>query len=160
MGNRLGSTYQCRCNACSHDFTVYDGEGMRSLGLICNTCGQRCSIPRRAPRPPREGRDVPSFLQTSRYFSLPPIPDGNIRRFTAKELTNIHELFECAEPEDTDRWDDFEIAALIAQINPCQCSGLFDLAAKTARTGGPNTMTRCPVCRSNEITATATGAWD
>lgn len=156
----MGTTYQCRCNACSHVFTIHDGEGMDTIRLICNGCGQLSSIPRKAPRPPREGRDVPSFLQTSRFFSLPPIPDADIKRFTDEELINIHELYECAGPEDTDHWDDFEIAALIAQFNPCQCSGLFDLAAKTAGTGGPNTMTRCPACRSKEITATATGAWD
>lgn len=156
----MGSTYQCRCIACSHDFTVYDGEGMRSLGLICNTCGQRSSIPRRAPRPPREGRDVPSFLQTSRYFSLPPIQDADIRRFTAEELLNIDALCVISGSEDTDQWDDFEIAALIEQKNSCQCSGRFDLAAKTARTGAPNAMTRCPACRSNQITVSNTGTWD
>lgn len=133
---------------------------MRSLGLICNTCGQRSSIPRLAPRPPREGRDVPSFLQTSRYFSLPPIQNSDIRRFKAEELLNIDALCKASGSEDTDQWDDFEIAALIAQKNPCQCSGLFDLAAETARTGGPNAMTRCPACRSDQITAINTGAWD
>lgn len=156
----MGTTYKCRCTACSHDFTVYDGDGMRSLGLICNTCGQRSSIPRQAPRPPREGRDVPSFLQTSRYFSLPTIPYAQIRRFTDQELVNIDALCKTSGSEDADQWDDFEIDALMAQRTPCQCSGLFDFAAKTARTGGPNAMTRCPACRSNQITATNTGAWD
>lgn len=156
----MGAVYQCRCIACSHDFTVFDGDGIRSVGLICNTCGQRSSIPRQAPRLPREGRDVPSFLQTSQYFSLPPIQDADIRRFTVEELLNIDALCNTAGPEATDQWDDFEIAALIAQRNPCQCSGLFDLAAETARTGDPNAMTRCPACRSDQITAISTGAWD
>jgi hypothetical protein len=156
----MGITYQCRCNACSQNFTVYDGDGMRAIGLICNGCGQLSGIPRHAPRPPREGRDVPSFLHTSRYFSLQPITEAEIRRFTDQELLNINEICKTTVSEDTDRWDDFEIAALIAQKNPCQCSGQFDLAAKTARTGGPNAMTRCPACRSVQITATSTGAWD
>jgi hypothetical protein len=133
---------------------------MHSLGLICNTCGQRSSIPRQAPRPPREGRDVPSFLQTSRYFSLPPIPDADIRRFTVEELLNIDALCKTSGSEDTDQWDDLEMAALIALKNPCQCSGQFDFATKTARTGGPNAMTHCPACRSDQITATNTGTWD
>ena len=156
----MGTTYQCHCNACSHNFTVYDGDGMRAIGLICKGCGQRSDIPRHAPRPPREGRDVPSFLQTSRYFSLPPITEAEIRRFTDQELLNIIDICKTAGSEDTDRWDDFEIAALIAQKNPCQCSGQFVLAAKTARTSDPNAMTRCPDCRSVQITATSTGAWD
>ncbi len=156
----MGTTYQCRCNACSHNFTVYDGDGMRAIGLICNGCGQRSGIPRHAPRPPREGRDVPSFLQTSRYFSLPPITKAEIKRFTDQELLNINEICKTAGSEDTDRWDDFEIVALIAQKSLCQCSGQFDLAAKTATTSGPNAMTRCPACRSVQITATNTGAWD
>ena len=118
----MGTTYQCRCNACSHNFTVYDGDGMRAIGLICNGCGQRSGIPRHAPRPPREGRDVPSFLQTSRYFSLPPITKAEIKRFTDQELLNINEICKTAGSEDTDRWDDFEIVALIAQKSLCQCS--------------------------------------
>jgi hypothetical protein len=156
----MGTTFRCRCETCHHDFTVYDGNGMRSLGLICNGCGHRSSIPRQAPRPPREGRDVPSFLQTSRFFSLPPIPDAEIKRFTDEEFANIDELSKATEVENTDRWDDFEIAALIEQKNPCQCGGRFDLAAKTVGTGAPNAMTRCPACRSDQITATSTGMWD
>lgn len=156
----MGTIYQCRCNACSHDFAVYDGDGMRTLGLICNGCGQRSSIPRKAPRPPREGREVPSFLQTSRYFSLPPIRDADIRRFTAEELLNIDALCKPTGHEDTDLWDDFETTALIVQKNPCQCGGRVDLAAKTARTGTLNAMTRCPACKSNQITSRSTGMWD
>jgi hypothetical protein len=156
----MGAIYQCRCNACSHDFTIYDGDGMRTVGLICIGCGQRSSIPRHAPRPPREGRDVPSFLKTSCFFSLPPIPDAEIKRFTGEEFANIGLLCKVAGGENTDRWDDFEIDALIEQKNPCQCDGRLDLAAKTARTGDPNAMTRCPACRSDQITATSTGMWD
>jgi hypothetical protein len=156
----MGTTYQCRCNACSHNFTVYDGDGMRAIGLICNGCGQRSSIPRHAPRPPREGRVVPSFLQTSWYFSLPPIPDSEIRRYTDEELLNIYAICKSAGSEDTDRWDDFELAAVITQKNPCGCNGRVDLAAKTARTGGPNAMTRCPACRSDQFISTDTGVWD
>jgi hypothetical protein len=156
----MGATYQCHCNKCSHEFTLNDGDGIQSLGLICNVCGQRASIPRQAPRPPREGRDVPSFLQTSSFFSLPPIPDAEIKRFTNEEFTNIELLCKAAGVENTDRWDDFEFSALIEQKNPCKCGGRFDLAAKTAGTGGPNAMTRCPVCRSDQITATNTGMWD
>lgn len=156
----MGTIYRCRCNACSDDFTIHDGDGMRTIGLICNGCGQRSGIPRHAPRPPREGREVPSFLQTSRYFSLPPISDADIRRFTVEELLNIDALFKTSGPEDNDQWDDFEIAALIEQKNPCQCAGRFDLAASTARTGDSNAMTRCPTCRSDQITATSTGMWD
>jgi len=156
----MGAIYKCKCNECSHDFTVYDGDGMRYLGLICNTCGDRSSITRHAPRPPREGRDVPSFLQTSRFFSLPPIPEAEIKRFTGEEFANIELLCKAAGDENTDLWDDFEIAALIEQKNPCKCGGRVELAAKTARAGGSNAMTRCPACRSDQITATNTGIWD
>ena len=156
----MGSVYLCSCKTCSHTFKIIDGDGMRSLGLMCHTCGQRASIPRHAPRPPREGREIPSFLQTSRFVSLPPIPDAEIQRFTDKEFANIELLSKAAGVENTDRWDDFEIGALIEQKNPCQCGSRFDLAAKTARTGDPNAMTRCPACRSDQITATSTGMWD
>lgn len=133
---------------------------MRSIGLICKTCGKRSSIPRNAPRPPREGRDVPSFLQTSRYFSLAQIPDAEIRRFKDEELANIDELCKVACSEDADQWDDFETAKLIAQKNPCQCGGIFDIATKSARISGPNAMTRCLVCLSENITSINTGLWD
>ena len=156
----MGTTYHCHCNNCHHDFTVYDGDGMHSIGLICKTCGKRASIPRNAPRPPREGRDVPSFLQTSRYFSLPPIPDEQIRRFTDEEMVNIDQLSKNALEHVADRWDDYEMAALISNKTPCQCGGLIDVASKTVRTDGPNRLTRCPVCRSEAITSTSTGVWD
>ena len=156
----MGTLYKCSCNVCTLNFDVYDGDGMRAIGLICDTCGHRSSIPRKAPRPPREGREVPSFLQTSRFYSLPPIPDADIKRFTGEELANIDQLFKSLSTESTDIWDDFEIAALVSHKNPCQCCGRIDLASKTAIPDGPNTMTRCPACHSNELTATATGAWD
>ena len=156
----MGTTFHCHCNNCHNDFKVYDGDGMRSIELICKTCGKRSSIPRNAPRPPREGRDVPSFLQTSRFFSLAQIPDAEIRRFTDEELTNIDEVCKTAFSEDTDQWDDFETAVLIAFKNPCQCGGIVDIAAKSARNGGPNAMTRCQVCLSDNITSNNTGVWD
>ena len=156
----MGTIYQCRCNACSNDFTIYGGDGMHSMGLICNGCGNRSSIPRHAPRPPREGRNVPRFLQTSRFYSLPPIPDTKIRRFTDEELANINQLHNTFGSEGCDRWDDFEMASLIEKKNPCQCGGVVDLESKTKWTGSSNAMTRCPACRSDQITATNTGAWD
>ena len=155
----MGTTYHCHCKTCDHDFTVYDGDGMHSIGLICSSCGKRSSVPRHAPRPPREGRQVPKFLQTSRFFSLPPIPDEQIRRFTDNELTNIDDLCKAACPEDTDKWDAFETAALIANKNPCPCGGVVDIAAKSV-TGGVNAMSRCPVCLSKALTSNKTGLWD
>ena len=156
----MGTIYKCCCSICSHDFTVYDGDGMHSIGLICNGCGKRSSIPRQAPRPPREGRDVPSFLKTSRFYSLPPILDIEIRRFTDEELANIDQLHKTFASAGCDRWDDFEMASLIEKKNPCQCGGVVDLESKNKRTGGPNAMTRCPVCRSDQITAANSGLWD
>ena len=156
----MGTTYHCYCNNCHHDFTVYDGDGMRSIGLICKTCGKRASIPRNAPRPPREGRDVPSFLQTSRYFSLPPIPDEQIRRFTDEELADIEQAFNTGGTEDIDQWDDFELAKLISLKAPCQCETSIDFASKTVSNCGPNTLTRCPACRSCQIEAKNVGLWD
>ena len=156
----MGTIYKCCCSACSHDFTVYDGDGMHSIGLICNGCGKRSSVPRQAPRPPREGRDVPSFLQTSRYFSLPPIPDADIRRFTAKELLNIEALCKTSGLEDTDQWDEFETAALIAQKNPCQCGGTVDLESNTSSELAPNSNTRCPKCNSKNFNYDVEGDWD
>lgn len=156
----MGTIYQCRCKECHHGFAVYDGDGMLSIGLICKTCGQRSGIPRSAPRPPRDGLDVPKFLQTTRHFSLPPIPDTEILRFTDLELANINQLVKTHGLAATDCWDDFEIKALISMKNPCQCNGLVELAAKTAIAGGPNSMTRCPSCRSDQVTAENTGGWD
>lgn len=156
----MGSIYKCKCNECSHDFTVYDGDGIRFIGLICNTCGNRSSIPRHAPRPPREGRDVPSFLQTSSYFSLPPIPDAEIKRFTDAEFSNIDQLIKDVGAFSSDRWDDFEIAGLLALRNPCKCGGIVDIAANSIKIDAPNALTRCPACRSEQITSTETGAWD
>ena len=156
----MGTIYKCCCVECSNNFIVYDGDGMHRIGLICSSCGQRSGFPRQAPRPPREGRDVPRFLQTSRFNSLQPIPEIEIRRFTGDELANIDQLHNSLGSDGCDRWDDFEIVAFINKKNPCQCGGSVDFESKTKRAGGPNFMTRCPACRSDQITATNTGIWD
>jgi hypothetical protein len=103
---------------------------------------------------------VPKFLQTTRYFSLPSIPDTEILRFSDLELANINQLAKAYDLAATDFWDDFEIEALISMRNPCQCNGPVELAAKTAIVCGPNSMTRCPSCRSEQVTAENTGGWD
>jgi hypothetical protein len=99
-------------------------------------------------------------LQTSRYFSLPPIPDADIRRFTAKELLNIEALCKTSGLEDTDQWDEFETAALIAQKNPCQCGGTVDLESNTSSELAPNSNTRCPKCNSKNFNYDVEGDWD
>lgn len=156
----MGLAYQCHCLACEHDFTVYYGDGMHSIGLICSSCGKRSSVPRHAPRPPREGRHVPSFLQTSRFFSLPPIPAEKIRRFTDEELANIEQVFKSGSEADSDQWDAIEMAKLIALKASCQCGSTKDFASKTANDQGPNTLTRCPACGASQIEAKNVGTWD
>lgn len=133
---------------------------MHSIGLICSSCGKRSSVPRHAPRPPREGRHVPGFLQTSRYFSLPPIPDEQIRRFTDEELANIELASKSGSEEGYDQWDEFEMAKLVALKAPCQCEATTAFASKTASNHGPNTLTRCPACRSIQIEGKNVGVWD
>jgi hypothetical protein len=156
----MGTIYKCCCNACSNDFTIYDGDGMHSIGLICIGCGKRSSVPRCAPRPPREGREVPSFLQTSRFYSLPPIPDMEIRRFTDEEFTNINQLHKTFGSEGGDRWDGFEITTLIDKKNPCLCGGTVDLESKTSSEFAPNSNTRCPKCNSKNFNYDVQGNWD
>ena len=156
----MGTIYKCCCSACSHDFTVYDGDGMHSIGLICNGCGKRSSIPRQAPRPPREGREVPSFLQTSRFYSLPPIPDSQITRFSDEELANIDQLNKNFESDGCDHWDGFEIETLISKKNPCACGGTVDLESKTSSEFAPNSNTRCPKCNSKNFNYEFDGDWD
>lgn len=158
----MATTYQCICKACQHEFTLDDGDGMYYLALICDSCGKHSSIPRHAPRPLRDGHDVPPYLTTINYYSTPPIPPENIRRFSQEELGRINEItrelmqkyWDCK-----DSWDDFEIQALIKLKNPCTCAGTF-VSLPKPEFGKPNPMCRCPQCKSKDFSFAETGLSD
>lgn len=156
----MGNSYQCNCTKCNTVFNVHDGDGMHSLGLICNQCGNRSYVPRSAPRPPRDGRVVPSFLQTDEFQSLPPVEFSKIRRFTEDELKNIQELSKRSNKYERDQWDEFELSALIELKNPCNCGGTINLASLTFKADNINSLTRCPNCNSSKVTSTLKGSWD
>ena len=151
----MGIIYDCNCNECKHEFKIYDGEGRASISLICANCGKGSGIPRRAPRPDRNGREVSPVLTTTTYYSTPPIAADQIKRFTKDELMHIDPL----KSDGDDWWDDFEIEALIESKNPCACGGVVQKDSITAETGRPNSLRRCPNCKSFNFKFGHIGAW-
>jgi len=160
----VGYIFKCTCKDCQHKFDLYDGDGRYSIGLICDSCGAHSGFPRSAPRPDRQGnlKWNERLRGPNPNPPQPPIPASEIRRFSDEELTQLRGRAVTA--EDPDHWDDFEKEAFIRLKNPCRCGGLFDLARKTERPHGPgwgpNTLTRCPQCKSGNLGYEERGCWD
>lgn len=46
----MGLSYNASCKSCSHQFCLDKGGGFTHYLLVCDTCGDTKSAPRRAPR--------------------------------------------------------------------------------------------------------------
>jgi Zn finger protein HypA/HybF involved in hydrogenase expression len=142
----MGTGYHCRCNDCSREFKAYAGDGFYFKGLICQQCGAGSAIPRFAPR---AGTVVAANALTEGV--QPTAADSGAKiRFSDEELKALLEPGKF--PRNGDTWDSFEIDALVRLRNPCKCGGLVDLSLKSARQANLNMHTRCPECRSKNLT--------
>lgn len=115
----MGTLFHTSCNNCNQEDTLSWGDGIFTIQYQCCTCFKLFNIPRKAPRPNREGRDVPKFLEKSNFKSLAPIPTYEIIRFTEENLMHFLEARTQWQFGD-DEWDSFEVEQLIALI-ACKC---------------------------------------
>ena len=155
----MGTRYQCKCRQCEHEFFVQEGEGMYYQEFICKGCGKRSGIPRHAPRPPRAGREIPPYLQTSTFKSTPPIAEADVLRFSESEMARF-----LATPNEWPKygedWEPHEIAMMLKLKNPCECGDAQVIASEylpenpRGRSGTPHPMTRCPHCREQDFAVT------
>ena len=155
----MGSVFKCSCRDCGNSFDRYEGVGRYSRPLICNNCGEAAWIPRVAPRPDSRWR-----RNDRGELKVVPIEDVKVVPFSRDELMKI--LGSKMSLVESDSWLDQELAILVELRNPCKCGGDVDLASKTARVGAgglhaaPNTLTRCPMCRSENYSFFQAGLWD
>lgn len=155
----MGSLFKCLCHDCGESFDRYEGVGRYSMSLICGDCGKAAWIPRTAPRPDSRWRRTDSG-----NLEVVPIEDVKVVPFNREELKAI--LDRKIAPGDSDSWLDQELAILVELRNPCECGGAVELASKSARVGAggfhvaPNTLTRCPTCRSENYAFGEASLWD
>lgn len=155
----MGSLFKCSCHDCGESFDRYEGVGRYSRPLICSDCGRAAWIPRTAPRPDSRWRRTDSG-----ELKVVPIEEVKVVPFNRDELKLI--LGSKISPSESDAWLDQELAIMVELRNPCKCGGAVDLASKSERVGAggfhaaPNTLTRCPTCRSENYAFSQVGPWD
>ena len=119
----MGTLYKTTCNSCFDERVLSWGDGMFHLQYQCKCCLKLFNIPRKAPRPNRNGREVPKFLEKHNYKSSPSIPINEITRFTDENLKSyIEERSQWRRGDD--EWDSYEIDQLIS-LMPCKCEADF-----------------------------------
>lgn len=116
----MGTLYKTACNSCLEEYELSWGDGMFNLQFQCKNCLRLFNIPRNAPRPNRNGRVVPKFLETHDFKSLAPIPNAEITRFTNESLKAYFDTRSQWQHGD-DLWDAYEIELLISFI-ACECN--------------------------------------
>jgi hypothetical protein len=124
----MGTLYKITCKRCEEIAEVAWGDGMFYLQFQCDSCLKLFHIPRKAPRQNRNGREVPKFLETQSFKTIPPTPIDEITRFTDEELKKYVENRVQWQKGD-DEWDEFEIKQLIS-IASCKCDALFARVSK------------------------------
>ena len=127
----MGNLYKTTCISCLDEQMLSWGEGMFHLQFQCICCLKLFNIPRKAPRPNRNGREVPKFLETHNFKSFLSIPINEITRFTDENLKSyIEERSQWLRGDD--EWDSYEIDQLISLV-ACSCDADFSkVTAKTS----------------------------
>jgi len=143
----MAAIYKAICKNCSSEKRVLWGDGMYYIQYQCSSCLKTINIPRHAPRPNREGREVPKFLETIAFHSYPPTPTDEIIRFTDAEL-NYHLKNHVRWQVGNDKWDEFEIQKIL-QILGCECFSTFE---RVSRDSSPST--KCDTCSSVDFQMT------
>ena len=115
----MGTLYRITCESCQDEHELSWGDGIFHLQFQCKCCLKLFNIPRKAPRPNRNGRDVPKFLEKHDFKSLPPTPINEIVRFTDENLKSYLDARSQWQHGD-DEWDAYELEQLFA-FNSCDC---------------------------------------
>ena len=149
----MGTLYKTTCNDCSEECEISWGDGMFHLQFQCKSCLKLFNISRKAPRPNRNGHEVPKFLEKNDFKSLPPTPINEIIRFTDENLKAYIEARSQWQHGD-DEWDDYEIQQLISLVS-CDCDS--DVAHVTQQLP---LQTKCKLCGSKRYDAIKVGASD
>jgi hypothetical protein len=119
----MGTLYKITCKRCEEIAEVAWGDGMFYLQFQCDSCLKLFHIPRKAPRQNRNGREVPKFLETQSFKTIPSTPIDEITRFTDEELKKyVEKRFQWQTGDD--EWDELEIQQLIS-IASCKCDASF-----------------------------------
>lgn len=159
----MATVYQCICSDCTHAFTIHDGGGMTYQQLLCDQCGKAIHVPRYAPRPRREGHNLPPFLQRGNYKPSAPIAFQDIQRFSTVELKDFL-MHPKRWPRLGDSWDAYEIQEIFAILGHCACGGEWTGSEVSPDNHGlinvPHSYHRCPECRSRAFTYEATALLD
>ena len=119
----MGTLYKMTCNSCEEVAELAWGDGMFYLQFQCDSCLKLFQIPRNAPRQNRYGREVPKFLETQSFKTIPPLPIDEITRLTDEELNKYLEK-RIQWQQGDDEWDEFEIKKIISLLS-CRCDALF-----------------------------------
>lgn len=135
----MGTLYKITCTSCQEERAISWGDGMFHLQFQCNICLKLLTIPRRAPRANRNGREVPKFLEKHDFKSLPPTPINEIIRFTDENLKAYIEARSQWQHGD-DEWDSYEIDQLISLVS-CNCDA--DLSKVSEQTSLHSTCLKC-----------------
>jgi hypothetical protein len=139
----VGTLYKITCTNCQDERQLSWGDGMFHLQFQCKYCYKLFNIPRNAPRPNRNGRLVPKFLEKHDFKSLPETPNNEIIRFADEFLKDYIETSSQWKHGD-DEWDEYEIEKLISLIT-CECDS--DIVHVTQHLP---IETRCKYCGSSE----------
>ena len=112
--------YKAKCCKCS-EVTEYSwGHGIFHLQYQCCSCLKLFLLPRKAPRPNRNGLEVPKFLEKNNYKSFPPTQKEKIIRFSDIEIdTYLKNRIQWQYGDDD--WDEHEILRLTKQVASCGC---------------------------------------
>lgn len=137
----MATIYKATCKNCSNEEKVLWGDGLFYVQYQCTNCLKTVAIPRHAPRPNREGREVPKFLEKVGFYSYPPTPTVEIRRFTEAELKE-HLSNHLAWQNGDDEWDESEVLKIL-QIMCCDCYASLERVSKDS-----SPSAKCDSCNS------------
>lgn len=153
LDEKMGTLYKTNCTNCSDERKLSWGDGMFHLQYQCQCCLKQFNIPRKAPRPNRNGREVPKFLEKHDFKSLPPTPSNEIIRFTDENLKAYLEARSQWQHGD-DEWDEYELEQLISLVS-CDCdSDVVHVTQETLIT------IACERCGFNNLQMTNIGTSD
>jgi len=149
----MGTLYKMTCKSCEEIAEVAWGDGMFYLQFQCGSCLKLFHIPRKAPRQNRNGREVPKFLETQSFMTIPSTPIDEITRFTDEELKEyVEKRFQWQTGDD--EWDEFEIQQLISLLS-CKCDALFTRVSTIKKM-----IVSCQKCGSTNLKVEVVGMVD
>jgi len=150
----MGSTFDCQCNECGHEFKVVQGGGFRFVHVCCDGCGKTKSLPRFAPR--NIPKPVASPLKKMNQAVKALISGQSVDSDQVPDLSEVQlrAYFERHDQQpwlgQGDSWRDGEWQTLLSFLGNCSCSGRW--VEPQIPTGSVlHELHRCPNCRSNSF---------